>query len=128
MSLFRRIPITVRSRPAGALLHTVASFGVGNVVHELPAPRGACPVSGNPLSGTVRISYDPADRTLEVVALLDTLRWAASGADGAPRSVEAMAVWLAKESAGAVGVRVAVVLDFIVRPGRQRLIVSSVSP
>lgn len=123
----KRVPVTVRSRPAGALLRTVESFGVASVVHELRAPRGACPVSGNPLSGTVRISYAPVGCVLEVVALLDALAWAASGADGAPRSVEAMAHRLAAECGAAVGVPVVVVLDLVIRPGRQRLVVTASS-
>ncbi|MEK7381665.1 MAG: hypothetical protein AAB262_00070 [Elusimicrobiota bacterium] len=89
-----RVPITVRSQPAG-VLRTVAAVGIAEVQHVLQVPRGACPVSGNPLSGTLTLTYQPAGRAIEVVSLHDALAWACSAAPGAPRSVEELAGWAA---------------------------------
>lgn len=80
----RRVPVTFRSKPSGALLRTVEAFGANQVTHVLDVPRGACPVSGNPLSGTLTLSYQPTDRVIEVVTLHAVLRWACSGGDAPP--------------------------------------------
>ncbi len=124
MSLFRRlfrVPVTTRSRPTGAILRTVDATGTAEVLHTLHVPRGACPVSGNPLSGTITVSYHPIFCSLEAVSLHDALLWACSRAPTAPRSVESLATWMAGEAARAVGVPVVVDLDLIIRPGHQRL-------
>lgn len=118
-----RVPVTARSRPAGAFLRTVDGAGISEVVHVLQVPRGACPVSGNPLSGTLTLTYTPAGRTIEVVSLFDAIAWACSGAPGAPRSVEELATWAAAESSAAVGGPVTLTADLLLRPGQQRLVV-----
>jgi hypothetical protein len=119
-----RIPVTRRSASVDAsLLRTLPAEGVARVEHVLRVPRGACPVSGNPLSGSLTISYDPAGLVLEVVSLDHALRWACSGAPGAPRSAEALAAWAATTARPAVGVPVRVRLDLTLRPGGQRLVV-----
>lgn len=128
MSFLRRllrVPVTRRSAPAGVLLRTVDAHGVAEVAHVLSVPPGACPVSGNPLSGTLTLRYQPGAVVVEVVTLHAALAWACSGAPGAPRSVEALAGWAAREVSGAVGVPVVAVVDLVVRPGRQRLTVTA---
>ena len=60
---------------------------------------------------------------LIVVALHGAMSWATSRAEGAPRSVEELAAWLASEAAAVLGVAVAVRLDLIVQPGPQRIVV-----
>ena len=128
MHLLRRlfaIPVTSRSSFAGGCLRSVPSHGASEVVHVLAVPPGACPVSGNPLSGTLTLRYQPAAVVIEVVTLHEALGLACSAAPGAPRSVEALASWAAKEASTAVGVPVIATLDLIVRPGRQRLTVTA---
>lgn len=128
MRLLRRlfaIPVTSRSSSAGGCLRSVPSHGVSEVVHVLTVPPGACPVSGNPINGTLTLRYQPAGVVIEVVTLHAALAWACSAAPGAPRSVEALAAWAAKEASTTVGVPVVATLDLIVRPGRQRLAVTA---
>lgn len=62
--------ITVRARtvPASPLL-VLPADGAEQVTHWLGFPRGACPVSGNPIVGLVRVRYEPALSVLEVVSL-----------------------------------------------------------
>lgn len=115
-----RIPVTTRARFVGRLA-VVPAPGIRAVVHTVRIPRGACPVSGNPLSGTLTLQYTPSGYTIEVVSLAAAMRWACSGSASAPRSVEDLAAWAAREAAVAVGVRVVAVVDVVVRPGRQRL-------
>ena len=81
-------------------------------------------MSGNPLQGTASIRYAPSDKVVEVVSLHEALLWACSGAPGAPRSAEELAGWLSHETSSAVGVPASVVLDLLLRPGQQRLIVT----
>lgn len=121
--------ITATATPAaGTRLHVVGSCGVRIVRHELPAPIGACPFSGNPIGGSVSVTYRPAAVVVEVVSLHDALRWACSGQPGAPRSVEALAFWLCDQVHRACGVRVRVRLNLSVNPGPQRLVVDAVLP
>lgn len=127
---FRRrgvVPVTVRAEEpssGGSRIWTVPAFCATEVKHVLPVPRGACPVSGNPLSGTASVTYCPDEHTLEVVSLLNALTWACSSrAPGSPKSVEELADWLADQAFHAVNVAVTVELDLQVRPGPQRLIV-----
>jgi hypothetical protein len=129
MTIFRRllrVPLTRRSAAvADSHLRVVSSYGAARVEHVLHVPRGACPVSGNPLSGTLSIAYTPTAQVLEVVSLFNALQWACSGTAGAPRSVEELAAWFARQCASAVGAPVIVALDLVVRPGRQALRVRS---
>jgi hypothetical protein len=118
---FRRIPVTRRARPSGARLCVVPSHGAAHIEHVLTVSRGACPVSGNPLGGTLSIAYTPSGEALEVVSVHASLAWACAGGPGAPRSVEELASWVAREAAAAVRAPVVVTLDLLVRPGRQRL-------
>lgn len=123
------IPITTTASQAdGTRLHTVKAHDVALVRHELPIPVGACPVSRNPESGTVAIEYRPDRVVAEVVSLHDALAWACSGHQDAPRSVEALAMWLCDQLHRACGVAVRVRLDLQVRPGPQRLVVDAVLP
>jgi hypothetical protein len=118
------IPITSQAVAIpGTRIRLVPSHGARHVTHELPMPVAACPVSRNPLSGTVRVEYSRALGALEVVSLHDALAWACSGDPDAPRSVESLADWLARECRIAVGVPVTVTLDLVVNPGPQRLVV-----
>lgn len=118
------IPVTTTATSTpGRRLQTVPAHGATRIRHALPAPAGACPVSHNPLSGTVTISYRPAGAALEVVSLANALAWASGRNDGAPRSVEQLAAWLAEEARAVLGVPVAVRLDLIINPGPQRIVV-----
>lgn len=110
----------------GAHIFVVPATGIALVRHTLPAPRGACPVSRNPVGGTVQISYVPKDTSLEVVSLQSALGWACARNPGAPQSVEQLARWLATEANLALGVQVRVVVDLQVRPGPQQLLVECV--
>jgi hypothetical protein len=121
-----RVPVTLRSRTAGSAgLRVVGAHDVSRIEHILRVPRGACPVSRNPLGGTLTLTYSPAGAALEVVSLHGALAWACSGRAGAPRSAEELAAWAARESANALGVPVTVTLDLTLRPGRQRLCVQA---
>ena len=118
------IPITTRAEhQPGSRIVTVGASGCGKIRHVLPVTTGACPRSGNPISGTASIIYHPNSRALEAVSLFDALRWAMSGARDAPRSVEDLARWLAAEACSAAGVGVAVRLDLLINPGPQRIVV-----
>jgi hypothetical protein len=119
-----KIPITAMAQLcAGSRIATVDAAGCAKIRHALPVTPGACPRSGNPVSGTASIIYRPVGRALEAVSLFDALGWAMSGIQGAPRSVEDLARWLAVEACAAVGVPVAVRLDLLVNPGPQRIVV-----
>lgn len=120
-----RVPVTRRATTATPHLSTVDAHGVSTVRHVLRVPPGACPVSGNPLSGTISIEYAPSGKAIEVVTLHDALLWACSGVGAAPRSVEELAAWMAGQASAAVGCPCVVVLDLLVRPGRQRLVVTT---
>lgn len=118
------IPVTrMAARTAGRRILTVPAHRSGRIRHILPAPAGACPISGNPLSGSVTLAYRPAGVALEVVSLAAALAWATGRNEGAPRSVEELAAWLAEEACAVLGVPVAVRLDLTVNPGPQRLVV-----
>lgn len=126
---------TQRAEPAfpGSPLNLVASHGVRHVKHTLWVPRGACPVSGNPLLGLCTVVYYPGEHAIEVASLRRALHWACtSRASGAPRSAEALAAWLARTVQQALNrgpdtlpeladgyVR----LDLLIRPGFQVLTV-----
>lgn len=112
--------VTKRARSSGAL-SVVAASGVSRVSHVVRIPSGACPVSGNPVLGWLRMDYAPADVTVEVVSLLWAVEWACSGAPGAPSSVEALAAWAAGAGRAATGVETVVTATVIVRPGWQVL-------
>jgi NADPH-dependent 7-cyano-7-deazaguanine reductase QueF len=85
--------------------------------HTLPLTVGACPVSGNPLSGRVSVSYASAGPVLEVVALLALLR----DVERTAGAVEPIASELATRCSRALGVPVAVSLRVDVMPGPQTL-------
>jgi hypothetical protein len=121
-----RVPVTLRSRAAGSAgLRVVVAHHVTRIDHVLRVPHGACPVSRNPIGGTLTLGYVPAGSALEVVSLHAALAWACSGQPGAPRSAEELAAWAARESAKALGVPVVATLDLTLRPGRQRLCVQA---
>lgn len=123
------IPITsTASVIEGTRVQTVPAHCADIVIHELPMVVGACPVSRNPVSGTVRVRYAPRSGpdpwvVCEVVSLHEALAFACSGDETAPRSVESLAAWLGDQVFKAVRVRVRVELDLMVLPGPQRLIV-----
>jgi NADPH-dependent 7-cyano-7-deazaguanine reductase QueF len=88
--------------------------------HELPlAP--ACPVSGNPQAGSkLTIRYKPDQHFLEVEALrayVDSY----TGGRGDVRSMEGMIQQICTDCAKALGVRVEVEADLVIRP-RQRML------
>ena len=118
--LLRWRPVsTVRSEPAGGLRVIPCANGLA-ITHWLRVPMGACPVSGNPIGGMVRIAYFTGSVSVEVVALREMMQWAVAGGQGAPASVEGLARWVQSELARA-GIRAQVTLWVLVRPGPQIL-------
>lgn len=106
---------------AGTRLHVVPAHGVQAVTHCVPLASGLCPVSGNPLSGEVRIDYAPAGTVLELVSLWRALDWATRSRErGTPRTVEQLAGWVQEQCERAVGVGVNVFVTVHVQPGSQR--------
>ena len=86
------------------------------MVHLLHFPRRACPFSGNPVLGVVRVAYSPAAITLEVVALRKYLSKIVKPAPNHPRTVEGVAARIASDAATVLGVPVTVDLLLLVRP------------
>lgn len=84
-----------------------------------PFPRGACPVSGNPILGLVHIRYHPRDVVAELVSARDLVERAGRSPTTDAQSVEGAARWLHDELERAVGVPVIVKLWLLVRPGPQ---------
>lgn len=102
-----------------ALLATMPAQGVAEIEHVVPVPRGACPVSGNPLRGDAWIRYQPRDHVAEVVSLHQIVQRAARSPAPGASNVEGMAQWLRAQVSAAVGVPVEVELVLSVRPGPQ---------
>ena len=101
-------------------LHVLSAMGAASVEHVLNMPRGACPVSKNPVSGTIRIAYQPTQVVIELVSLHRVVEHAARHNPDEARSVEGLARWLHRQLEAAVDVPVVVELDVVVMPGRQR--------
>lgn len=117
--------VTARAtRPEGCQLHVLPALGAASVEHVLKVPRGACPVSGNPRSGRLRVQYRPGAVVLEIVSLEVLLQRAAREHPPLARSIEELARLLHAETRLALGVAVQVELDLIVEPGPQRYRVS----
>lgn len=116
--------ITVRAYRTGeSMVLALPAYGARHVEHILQFPIGACPVSRNPLSGDITVSYDPDTHVAEVASLFDAVAWACSNVAGTPSSVEEFASWLRAEVRSAVVVDVSVVVSVVVNPGGQRLVV-----
>ena len=110
------IPISRRAiLPEGCHVHVMPSGGVLDVEHRLSAPVGSCPVSGNPISGTVIVQYEPAAYVAEAVSLHQLV----TAAPARTRSVEGLCVHLATELARALSCVVTVELDLLIQPGPQ---------
>ena len=92
--------------------------------HALRVCEKACPYSGNPLRGTIIISYTSGAFTAEVVDLESYVRWVTGGRGDAPKSVEEIAVRVATDMSAALEVPVRVSLRLLVNPGPQILRVS----
>jgi hypothetical protein len=107
-----------RADTRGALA-TMPAQGIAEVEHVVPVPRGACPVSGNPLRGEARFRYQPAIRVAEVVSLHHLVQRAARAPAPGGNNVEGMAQWLSVQAQAALGVPVEVELVLTVRPGPQ---------
>ena len=107
-------------QPPGCLLHVLPAQGAAQVEHHVPVPAGACPVSGNPLSGEVVVRYQPTALVAEVVSLHQLVVYGATPTNpGTARNVEGLAAWLHRECGRALGVPVEVELTLHVRPGPQ---------
>ena len=106
-------------QPAGCRLHVLPALGASRVVHVLSVPRGACPVSRNPLGGSVRITYRPRDVVAEIVSLDQLVKHGARVNPGQARSVEGLGAWLHGELVRALGVEAELVLTVEVMPGPQ---------
>ena len=105
--------------PDGCRLHVLPALGAGSVSHALPVPAGACPVSRNPIGGTLEVSYRPASVVAEVVSLHQLLSYATTEHPEGARSMEGLACWIRREVALALGVPVAVRLTLTIMPGPQ---------
>ncbi len=110
------IPVTRRATTVGPVSIIQAAPGL-SMRHTLPLTVGACPVSANPLSGRVSVSYVSAGPVLEVVALLALLR----DVERTAGAVEPIASDLAAQCSRALGVPVTVHLCADVMPGPQAL-------
>lgn len=117
--------VTNRAMRTETRVSVLPTSGCARAVHVLPIPRGACPVSGNPVAGVAVVRYTGAACVAEVVTLLAALRWGCSGEDGAPRSVEELAAWFSQEVSAAVGVAASCSVWVLVRPGPQLLVASA---
>lgn len=105
--------------PEGCLVAVLPTAGVAQVDLWLPFPRGACPVSGNPILGAVHVSYQPRDAVVELVSTHRLVQRAGRSPTTDAQSVEGAARWLHDELERAVGVPVIVELWLLVRPGPQ---------
>lgn len=114
--MVRDVPISARATPAG-LLHVLPAEPGLRVTLLLRVPSGACPVSGNPLLGALRLSYVTAEATLEVVSLRRRLHQLASGGAESAGGLERLCAQAAREVADAIGAPVCAVLWAVVRPG-----------
>lgn len=102
-----------------AALATMPAQGIAEVEHVVPVPRGACPVSGNPLRGEARLRYRPSILVAEMVSLYQLVQRAARAPALGANNVEGMAQWLRAQAEAALGVPVEVELVLTVRPGPQ---------
>lgn len=100
-------------------LATMPAQGIAEVAHIVPVPRGACPISGNPLRGEARFRYRPSLLVAEVVSLHQMVQHAARAPAPGANNVEGMAQWLRAQAEAALGVPVEVELALTVRPGPQ---------
>lgn len=117
------IPITKRAvRHQGTSVCTMPlaehpGLRLGVVVHRLDIPTGGCPVSSNPLRGTLQVSYQPGTEVLEVVSLHAMVQQAFTEAGG----LEEALIWLgiALRRTGVHGLHIA--LSAELRPGPQKI-------
>lgn len=114
------IPISNRARLSG-LLYVFDLPGVVEIGHVLDIPSGMCPMSGNPVSGTIGLSYS-ADVAVEVVSLHQLVQQAQHES---PKTFEGWCAYVAGAVASAVGVPVEYSASAKVNPGPQTLRVSS---
>lgn len=125
------VPVTRRvirtdENPLGTMPYRPITPQATPVTHVL-TPKPMCPVSGNPAEGsTVTISYTPLDRTLEVVMLRAYLDAFAGGRvmpDGVEvLSMEQVPEVLARDAAGALGVKVDVLAELVIHPDQELIL------
>jgi NADPH-dependent 7-cyano-7-deazaguanine reductase QueF len=95
--------------------------------HILPITP-ACPVSGNPQSGSsITITYSPSDRILEVESLRSYVD-SYTGGLGDIRSMEGMMQAITQDAADALGVSVEVIADLNIRPNQKMRLRCSTEP
>jgi len=114
------IPISNRARPRG-LLYVFDLPDVVTIGHVLDIPSGMCPMSGNPLRGTIELEY-AAPVAVEVVSLHQLVQQAQHES---PKTFEGWCAYVANAVASAVRVPVRYSATAQVNPGPQTLRVSS---
>jgi len=114
------IPISSRARKAGRL-HVFDLDVETHVRHCVAIPGGMCPISRNPIRGTLDVQYT-ALVALEVVSLHALVEQAQ---DNGPKTFEAWAAHVARTIAAAVEAPVSYTATAIVHPGEQMLEVSA---
>ena len=114
------IPISNRARLSG-LLYVFDLPGVVEIGHVLDIPSGMCPVSGNPICGTIELRYRAAV-AVEVVSLHQLVQQARHAS---PKTFEGWCAYVAQVVASAAGVPVEYSASAKVNPGPQTLRVSS---
>src|SRR6187399_725040 len=86
--------------------------------HILPLEK-CCPMSGNPMPGSeIEISYDLADRILEVESLRQYVDSYIGGKDDI-RSMEGMIQAITQDCANAVGTMCHVVANLVIAPNQK---------
>jgi len=89
---------------------------------------GLCPVSGNPLPGSmIRIQYIPERWYLEVYSLKHYIESFRGGKDDI-RSMEGMLQAVAKDCSESVEVPVTVIARLVIHPGQRMIITTKHNP
>ena len=78
--------------PDGARVAVLPQLGAGTVSLWSSFPRGACPVSGNPILGAVHLTYRPGRVVLKLVSVRQLVQAARTAPEA--QSIEAAALWL----------------------------------
>lgn len=110
------IPVTQRSARVGNISVMQSESGL-SMVHILTLSPDLCPVSHNPISGSIRITYTTTGLVAEVVTLLSLLR----AVERDSRSVEEIPSKVASTLVTALGVPVRCTLSATINPGPQAI-------
>lgn len=119
MSWIPEISARARAVP-GTRVHVMDARPNLRIRHVMLVPAGACPVSGNPITGLAVVTYTTSALVVEIVSLRKALIWATtSREEGTPKNIEALAEWLHMQVSSAVRAPVQVSLYLLIRPGPQ---------